>query len=407
MVRAKGKRFMLKTVAMVNLKFRWLIDQISIIGKIALTGLLLASCVVPVPYGAYYYPTYPEKSQYVWIMRNNEGTGAPEELRMRSDGCVMGLRAIADEENFTFSWSQQELGNAVKCRIHVHTQPLVLEDLDSGSQRDIRAFRRVFRGFGPALGLEEAVNLKSLIPGFAAVPASARRYTLSISLERKFEGPLPEVSRIQLPEISIAGRAIKPPPLQLNRHANLLSSKDDYLPDNGKRVQDTVLLAEFGGSVGPIVIWYEELPMLRLGAAFWGTPDSYDGNVRNKNVSEILGRIYVEIFGDGPIHLEEGGVTWYAPGDTTQQFVPVSRSKWAIEMYTTADISEQLENFADYWQQNKTFKDWYREFVILLRGYQPKHFRVMLPPVDINGHEWFTQPINFEYKSGGVGLGGL
>jgi len=397
---------MLKTVAMVNLRFRWLIDQIPITGNIVLTGLLLASCVVPVPYGAYYYPTYPEKSQYVWIMRNNEGTGAPEELRMRSDGCLMGLRAGADEENFTFSWSQEEWGNAGKCRIQIHTQPLVLEDLDSGSQRDIRTFRRVFRGFGPALGLEEAVNLKSLIPGFAAVPASARRYTMSISLKRKFEGPLPEVSRIQLAEISIAGRAIKPPPLQLNRHVNLLSSKDDYLPDNGKRVQNTVLLAEFGGPAGPIVIWHEELPMLRLAVSFWGTPDSYDGNVKNKNVSEIFGRIYVEIFGDEPIHLGEGGVTWYVPGDTTQQFVPVSRSKWAIEMYTTANLSEQLENFADYWQ-NKTFKDWHREFVILLRGYQPKRFRVTLPPVNANGHEWSIQPIDFEYKSGGVGLGGL
>jgi hypothetical protein len=401
------KRFMLKTAAMLDLKFRWLIDQISIIGKIALTGLLLASCVVPVPYGAYYYPTYPEKSQYVWIMRNNEGTGAPEELRMRSDGCFMGLRAIADEENFTFSWSQEEWGNVGKSRIHVHTQPLVLEDLDSGSQRDISTFRRVFRGLGPALGLEEVVDLKSLLPGFSAVSASARRYTLSISLNRKFEGPLPEVSRIQLPEISIAGRAIKPPPLQLNRHANLLSSRDDYLPENGKRVQDTVLLAEFGGPAGPIVIWYEELPIVRLGVTFCGTPYSYDGYVKNKKVSEIFGRIYVEIFGDEPIHLKEKGVTWYVPGDTTQKFVPVSRSKWAIEMYTTANLSEQLENFADYWQQNKTFKDSYREFVILLRDYQPKRFRVTLPPVDINGHEWSIQPIDFEYKSGGIGLGGL
>ena len=398
---------MLKTVTMVNLKCRWLIDQISIVGKIALTGLLLASCIVPVPYGAYYYPTYPEKSQYVWIMRNNEGTGAPETLRMRSDGCFMDLRAIADEENFIFSWSQEEWGNAGKYRIHVHNEPLVLEDLDSGSQRDISTFRRVFRGQGPALGLEEAVNLKSLIPGFSAVPASARRYTLSIYLKRKFEGPLPEVSRIQLPEISIAGRDIKPPPLQLNRHANLLSSKDDYLPENGKRVQDTVLLAEFGGPAGPIVIWYEELPMVRLGVTFEGTPYSYDGYVKNKNVSEIFGRIYVEIFGDEPIHLKEGGVTWYVPGDTTQEFVPVFQSKWAIEMYTTANLSEQLENFADYWQQNKTFKDSYREFVILLRNYQPKRFRVTLPPVDINGHEWSIQPIDFEYKSGGIGLGGL
>jgi hypothetical protein len=398
---------MFRPIAMVNLRIRWLIDQVSIIGTIPLIGLLLASCAVPVPHGAYYQPIYPEKSQYVWIKRDKEGAGPPAELRMQSHGCFLGLRANADEESFTFSWSQQEPGKANKCRIHVASQPLVLEDLDSGSRKDISTFRRVFRGTGPALDLDRTVNLDSVIPGFAAVLASSRRYTLSILLKRKFEGSLPAVSRIQLPKISIAGRVVKPPALNLNRHANLLSPKDDYLPEAGLRVKDTALLAEFGGAFGPLVIWHEEASLVRLGATFWGTPDSYDGNVRNKNVSQILGRIYIEILGGEPIHLEEGRVSWYAPGDNTQQFIPVSRSKWALEMYTTANISERLEHFADYWQQNKIFKDGTREFVIVIPGYQPKRFRVTLPHVDVNGHEWSIQPIIFEFKSGGVGFGGL
>jgi hypothetical protein len=85
----------------------------------------------------------------------------------------------------------------------------------------------------------------------------------------------------------------------------------------------------------------------------------------------------------------------------------VSRSKWALEMYTTADISERLEHFVDYWQENKIFQDDNRESVIVIPGYQPKRLRVTLPQVDVNGHQWPIQPINFEYKPGGVGFGGL
>ena len=398
---------MFKTIAKANLRIQWLIDRVFSVATIALIGSFLASCAVPVSYGPYYHPVYPEKSQYVWIKRDIDGAGPPAELRMQRQGCFMGLRANADEENFTFSWSQQELGEANKCRIHVDSQPVVLEDLDTGSRRDISTFRRVFRGFGPALDLDRLVNLDSVIAGFAAVPISERRYTLSISLERKFEGSLPETCRIQLPDISLAGRVMKLPPLRLNRHPNLSSSRDDYLPDTGRKVQDATALAEFGGPLGPLVIWHAEASKLRLGSAFWGTPDSYDGNVRNKNVSEIWGRIFVEILGDEPIHLEKGGVTWYVPGDSVQQFIPVSHSKWALEMYTTANISEHLAHFTDYWQQNKIFKDATREFVVVIPGYQPKQFRVTLPPVDVNGHAWPIRPIDFEYKSGGVGFGGL
>ena len=398
---------MLRTVTRVNLKTRWLIDQVFIIGVIALIGLFFASCIVPVSYGTYYHPIYPEKSQDVWIMRENEGTGPPALLRMRSQGCFMGLRANADEENFVLSWSQQESGKANKCRIHVNSGPVVLEDLDNGSQRAISIFRRVFRAFGPGLDLDQEVNLGSLIQGFAAVPASERRYTLSIFLKRNFKGSLPEASRIQLPEISIAGRAIKIPPLNLKRHADVLSHTDDYLPDTGRRVQDATLLAEFGESSGPLVIWHEEASMVRFGATFRGASDSYEGNVRNKDVSEIWGRIYIEILGDEPIHLGKAGVNWYVPGDNTQIFIPVSRSKWALEMYTTADISERLEHFVDYWQENKIFQDDNRESVIVIPGYQPKRLRVTLPQVDVNGHQWPIQPINFEYKPGGVGFGGL
>ena len=396
---------MLKTAATVKLIIRWLIGQVSIIG-IVLVGLLLSSCAVPVAYGPYYQPIYPEKSKYVWVPHDIEGAGPPASLRMRSGLCFMGLRANADEENFTLSWTQEELGK--KCRIKVHGKSLELKDLDTNRHRVVSTFRRVFVGVGPGLDINQVVDLVSMIPGFAAVPESEQRYTLSLFFARQFNGSLPDKTRIQLPDIAIGDRIITPPPLQLERHKNALKRRDDYVPNVGQKVTGSALLSEFAGGVsGSVVIWHEENSLLRLATSFVGTPDSHYGNVRKKDVSEILGRIYVEVLGDKPVRLTDGRVTWNVPDDKQDHLVPVGKSKWILEMYTTTNLSERLDHLPDYSQPNKTFSDSFRDFVVVIPGYQPKRFNVTLPHVTANEHEWPIQPIVFEYRTGGVGVGGL
>lgn len=379
--------------------------QASVIG-IALAGLLLSACAVPVAYGPYYEPVYPETSRYAWVPRDMEGAGPPASLRMRSGSCFMRLRASADAENFTLSWTQEEPGNS--CRIEVQGNSLEIVDPDTGRRRVVRSFRRVFTGSGPGLDINQAVDPASITSGFAAVPAAEQRYTLSLTLARRFNGPLPDTARIQLPDMAIGDRVITPPPLQLLRHRNALQQRDDYLPDVGQKVAESTILSDFsGGSSGPVVIWHEEDSLVRFAASFAGTPDSYDGNTRNKDIPEISGRLYVEVPGDSPVRLMDERVAWLVPGDTQQVLVPVGRSSWRLEMYTTADLSERLDHLPDYWQPGKTFRDHLRDFVVVIPGYQPVRFSLTLPQVTASGHEWPVRPVEFEYRTGGVGFGGL
>jgi hypothetical protein len=324
---------------------------------------------------------------------------------MRFGPCFMGLRAKADEENFTLSWSQEEYGN--KCRIKVHGNSLELHDFDNDSHRIVSTFRRVFIGSGPDLNIHQGVDLASIIPGFAAVPASERRYTLALFVSRAFKGSLPATTRIQLPDIVIGDRIITPPPLHLERHNTALAPRDDYVPNVGQKVAGSTLSNEFIGRIGgSLVIWHEENSLFRLAASFVGTPYSYDYDSfeTKKDESQIFGNIYVEVLGDRSVRLTDAQIAWYVPGDKQDHLVPVSKSKWQLNMYTTVDLAERLDHLPDYSQSDTTFSDHRRDFVVVIPGYRPERFSIKLPLVTVNEHEWPLQPIMFEYKTGDVGV---
>lgn len=374
--------------------------------SISVVCLLLSSCIIPVPHGSYYKPIYPEKPKEAWVSRSMDGVGPPENLRIRSGSCYMGLRAIADEGSFVLSWAHEELS----CKINVHGKSIEFEDLDSNRHWDVSIFRRVFRTVPPRFDINQAVDLAAIIPGFAATPESEQKYTLSIYLSRKFQGPLPDSTRIQLPNIVIGDQTIEIPVLQLYRHNELLSPKDSYLPDRGQKVAESTLRSEFGEFLPKsVVVWHEKDSLLRLAASFAGTPDSfdYDTYAKIKGVSEIFGTIYVEVLAGEPVRLTDERVSLRVPDDKQDHFVPVYNSRWIMQMYTTTDISERLEQLSDYWHYEDVFDDSNRNFVIVIPDYQPNKLSVVLPPVTANGVEWPVQPIVFERRLGGVGFGGL
>lgn len=84
-------------------------------------------------------------------------------------------------------------------------------------------------------------------------------------------------------------------------------------------------------------------------------------------------------------------------------------------MYPTTDYAELPKHFLapilnpynpnyenpSYIEQ---YDDWPRQFVFSIPNYQPKRIRVTLPPITANGKLWPIEPIEFHYKSGGVGL---
>jgi hypothetical protein len=325
---------------------------------------------------------------------------------MRFGGCYMALRAKADDENFTLSWWQEEYGD--DCRIKVHGNSLELHDLDTDNQSEVSIFRRVFLTSGPDLDIHQPVDLVSLIPGFAAVPAAERRYTLSLFVKRVFQGSLPNSARIQLPDIIIGDRVITPPPLQLKRRHEMLSWWDEYISDGDQNVAESTWLSEFGENVqGSEVIWYEEKSLVRLASDITGRPFAYseeDPYKKIKDKSEVHGRIFIEVLGDQTIRLTDGQVSWHVPGDTQDHLIPVNHSKWKLKMYTTADLSERLNHFSDYSETDNSFEDSHRDFVVVIPGYKPQRFKVLLPRTTVNEHEWPLKPILFEYKPGGVGV---
>jgi hypothetical protein len=402
---SKEKNPIIPTKITVNnllIRIQWFWGRAFFLG-IALAGLLLSSCAVPIAYGPFYQPTYPEKSKYVWTPRDIEGAGPPASIRMRFGACFMELRAEADEKNFTLIWSQEELGD--KCRIKVSGRSFELHDLDTDSRRVISTFRRVFLSFGPGLDIHQRVDLASLSPGFAAVPSSERRYTLALFVERVFKGSLPDSTRIQLPDIVIGDRVITLPPLHLERHNKVLESRDDYVPNVGQKVADSTSLSEFGEFNSSTVVWHEEDSLLRLAASFSGTPYSEEDLLKKrKDESEIFGHIYVEVIGDLSFRLTDEQVAWHVPGDTQDYHIPENHSKWYLKMYTTADISDRLGHLAHLSWPDTTFDDKRRKFVVVIPGYRPERFSITLPKVTANDHEWPLQPILFEYKSGGVGV---
>lgn len=372
---------------------------------ISLIGFFIVSCVMPIAYGSYYHPTYPEKTKHIWFPKDNEGAGPQASIRMRSDGCYMGFRANADEENFMFTWSQEERGD--NCQIQADSKPIIFEDLHTGDQRVVGIYRRVFQG-GPGLDINQTVDLRSLIPGFATVPKPEQRYSLSISLRRDFNSSLPEVVNIQLPTILIGKKLINPPPIRLERHKDMLSNYTDYIPVPGKKATEIAVYNEFSGSLfDAAYVWYEDKSLYRFAANFYGFEYKDVSYKSDNSIARISGRIHIEIIGGEPLYITNNQVKWRHSDENSTQLISIEKSQWNLAMYTTTDLSERHEYLTYYNMPGIAINDTVRHYAIVIPDYKPKKFKILLPRIIVNGHNWPVQPIEFGYRYGGVGLWGM
>lgn len=383
---------MLMTVN-VRARIPWSLGQVSLVGVLIALSLLLVSCA-PVSYGPHYRPIYPEGSIYGWKGQ------PPSTLTIGSGGgCYIDLHAGSDEEKFWLTWTQREHTLwGKRCRLHVHEGPLVLEDLDTGNLVEIRIFTRKFRD-GPALDVNKMVDLPTLLPGFAAVPKSEKRYVLSIELERKFDSSLPKEARIQLPDIQLGDRCIQLPPLILKQYEK--GGKGWWYAPVSERKTLQIKRSRAGIRgyylFKPADIWYEEETVVRVSSGFRGWSI-------NKDESKITGEIYFEFLVDEPVRLADDRVAWLVQGDRKDEFLPLPKSKWVLRFYTTVNLAERVDHLPDHWEPRKTYDDWRQEFCFTIRSHPPSRFRVTLPPIDANGDEWPIQPIEFEYRPGGFAI---
>lgn len=409
-------------------------------------AMVLSSCAAPVIQGPYYLPVYPGAAgptgkANTWIPSGGKGGAPTNRLRMRDDSgnCYLELTAMADEANFQLLWILEKYDRnritGQSCEeLQIGSDPVVIHDLDSGQQMSIRRFSRRFSS-PPSLNakLSETVDLAALIPGFAAVPAEERWCTLSISFRREFEGKLPERVTIQLSPILIAGRSIHLPPLDLQRKDVPSTNIRAYVPLSYKEIPYTTAFKEFGeppdaasfrGPLGKmfssgIYVWHEQ-EELRLAAGFMGREDNlyieFDKKSGGTGKPFISGEIYVEVLSGSAIRLQDNHVLWQTAGDVTPVAItPRAMSRWRLSMYPTTGYAELPKHFLatilnpynpNYENPSYTeqYDDWLRQFVFSIPNYQPKRIRVTLPPITANGKLWPIEPIEFHYKSGGVGL---
>jgi hypothetical protein len=405
-------------------------------------AMVLSACATPVIQGSYYLPVYPGTSgehkpnDSAWIPSGGKSGSPTNRLRMRDDtgNCYLELTAMADEANFLLRWTLEKnhrnriTGQSCE-ELQIGSDPVVIEDLDSGQRMSIRRFNRSFL-FPPALNakLSETVDMAALIPGFAEVPAAERWYTLSISFRREFKGKLPERVTIQLPPILVAGRSIQLLPLDLQRKDVPSTNIRAYVPLSYKEIPYTTALKEFGEPPGAasfrgplgmmfspgIYVWHEQ-EELRLAAGFMGREDDlyieYDKKSGGTGNPFISGEIYAEVLSGSNIRLQDNHVLWQqTPGDVTP--VAITPSRWRLSMYPTTDYAELPKHFlANPYNPNyenpshiEQYDDWQRQFIFSIPNYQPKRIRVTLPPITANGKLWPIEPIEFHYKAGGVGL---
>ena len=388
--------------------------------NLSLAWLLFAViCVIGLPYYAYsgdvksYYPIYPKKLKYAWVNTSKWG-GPPFELRLRESTCFMGIKAIEKSGDLVISWTHEEVGGkARKCEIYPSSEPIYLEDMNTGSRRIINVFQRVFPDSGPGLSLTKDVNLGGLISGFAAVPEEERRYTLSFGVRRVFKGSLPKDSYIQLPDIWVGKHHLRVPPLQLKKYDR---SGDGwwYVPVNIKAIHKTRPTgSSFGGSslvYKEADTWYEESSLVRLASSFRGDPFTYSGDwsfTKNKNESEIYGEIFIEVLGDKFVHMNERHVVWTTHNDTSPQAINFNKSKWQLRKFTTSYLSERLDHLQDYRKEDEKYNDCLRKFVVEIPDFNPRRLKVSLPTVRFkvlmqgenpDGYNWKVLPIEFKRR---------
>lgn len=415
---------------------------------VLLLPMLLGACALPVVYGPHYRVIYPDADRAdkpsladatrpivapfqspEAIKRSFESKKpsmreawtvgpAGTRLRLARGRCMMWLKAAGDDENFLLDWN---IDRSDGCDLSVASEPVSVEDMETGRRYEVRAFHRLFGAFPPGLSIRETVDLASSIQGFKDVPAAERRYTVSLPFRKEFNGKLPDQISIQLPPLWVGARKVQIPPLVLHRRSELLRPINYYEPGVSKKMSSTFAFSEFVGRAvegGPSEafepygevkkLWHEQDGEIFLASSFFGREDmkKWGGHYS----SYIGGSIDIHVRSGVPIRLEGGQVLWQqVPGDEKPVFMPVKR--YNLIKYTTARYDDALSGrFLPYDAPDPDAKpvepyvDKDVHLAVIIPGYQPKRVRVTLPRITVDGEVWPIHPIEFEYRKSAAEL---
>lgn len=351
----------------------------------------MGSCV-GIPTGPYYKAIYPEETEQVWSYRTKMGDFV---LRMKSDSsyCYMSFIANREEGGLIISWSQTEGGIEAQCRIHVHKGSLEIDDLDTGEHFEINVLERTFSPFGARLNLDQPVDLAEILPGYAVIDPSKRKYTTSLHFMWTFnDGSLPKETQFKVPDILLGDRTIQLQSIKLIRYKKS-GGGWWYTPVTNTAVKETKPAGKAFGSLfqtmvfKPADVIYEDEGTVRLSVASRGV--SFVNKKGKKDYTQpwVSMDLFIEVLSGEPIQIENDQI------DTPENI------SLSLKQYTTNDFSERLDHsspptFSEYYSLHG---DSVRTYIAVIPGYHPKRFRVSMPRIDADGQEWLIEPFSFEY----------
>lgn len=408
-----------------------------------LVALTVSSCVVPAAYGPYYRPVYPQAERVgtptlksavapiaapfkkpdtgenisnsvvlgpledVWIA----GTPA-QRLRFRHGNCFIGVRADKIKGDFVLDWTLEKT-TGCNNQVRVEQSPVTIEDMDAGKTYSPTVYSRSLLVHEAGIPVENGIDLSNSIPGFKKVPEAEKKYLVSISFTKYFNGDLPSQISIEFPTILLNEQKIKPPRLLMDRQDEFMSRFSHYIPKDAKDVTSQPFESQYRQS-------FEVPGQLAIASVFWGWQDGKKWG--EYYTSGIRGVIRFYVHSGSQMRLEMPYLTWSTPEKPEHVEIPIKR--FNLIEYSTTRYDDQLEGVflgddpSELYRgvgvkpdgplpipkPIRPYEDTWITPLVRIPNFHPKRVKVILPKILVDGIEWKIKPIIFQYQEGSLEL---
>lgn len=377
-----------------------------------LLAICIQACAVPVANGPFYQPLAPlhvgADGKGAWLAPSGKSGRPDDRLRVGLDSTnFMEISATADEDNFLLSF---RFSCGLKaCKLKMGEDPIVITDLETNQTYSLQTVRRIFGFSKPKVALEK--GLVSQIAGFKNLPPEQQRYTVSLPVRLEYPGVLPDKVTLQLPPMNLGYDTLSLPPLVLSR-AVPGKSMSAYVPQVFSKLSRTQAYSRFVGSpvtssshgtfgaYFPAVYQWHEVPgRIAVAAEFMGRDDDAWKSVGKPFIG---GDIRVLVLSGEKLTLSHPSVLWSqagSPNDTQEVPISNARHEGNLSMYTTK-LGDQTE-----WTLSSGQVPDNPHFLAVQEKLASRHVRITMPPIWLGGEPLPSQPIEFKYVSGSIGLG--
>lgn len=372
--------------------------------------LMLGGCAIPTAHGPYYLPVYPDMDSPDSPWLPYFGSTVQSRLRFRfSEHCYMQLQAIPSNPDLILSWDlerpesldprKRPAGHIDPCNYRVGNEEVSIEDIKTGRHRAPESVHRIFY-LPPKLDFRSGMQPYSSY--FSDTPPEQQTYTTAIRLRLDVDKNIPDSVSVKLPDILIGNQRFSIPMLTLKKIETGGNIKA-YVPVNAQPMTNAESITRFamstthhrtGGAMGMFhagaTLWHEEKGAFRVASSLSGRDDVKTSTMITPGIS---GDIFIQVMSGKGMALADSRATWVTE-DGKEIVQHIDQYMMGLVAYRTrlADVMR----FTD--------KDFGARFILLFPDFQPERAKLTLPRLDAVGKTLPIKPIDFEYKSGGVGF---